>query len=316
MNIGDKVRELHGRNEGVVIGILSNGKVEVELTDGFVIPFFMKELVVVSQMEEKIFADNDIESFSEKSTKTQVFAERGIYLAKTLETDNRHCFHFINNSDFQLLYTSFLFENSKQMKPLNAGILNKKTALELFKTEQIGILIESKIIIQILFFAQGRSEIKLPLTEEIDLKLANWKAEATILPIIGKKGFQWQLDNELKKSDAQTLGRKLSDISPSKGQVKMEKVNSELDLHIDKLTDKHASFRPDEIFRYQVRAFENHLEKAISASFKEVIYIHGVGNGILKAEVQKKLSNNMFVKHYEDAPRLKYGYGAIRVFLK
>ena len=316
MNIGDKVRELHGRNEGIVVAILPNGKVQVELTDGFNIPFFKKELVVVSQMEEKIFAENETESTSDKPTKAQIFAERGIYLAKTLVTNNKHRFHLINNSDFQLLYTSFLLQNSKELKPLQAGILNRKTALELFQTEQASILTESKIIIQILFFSQGRSEMRLPLTGEIELKLANWKAEASLLPVLGVMGTKWQLDNELKKADAQALGTKLSESLPAKSQVKIEKVNAELDLHIDKLTDKHSSFRPDEIFRFQMRAFENHLEKAVSAGLKEVIYIHGVGSGILKDEIRKKLSNNMFVKYFEDAPHQKYGHGAVKVFLK
>lgn len=316
MNIGDKVRVVHGKEQGVVVGFGPKGVVEVMLSDGFKIPFTKSDLVVVSALEDKVFAlDPTLESPKSTSNKIHSFSDKGIFLAKIVEKEGKHVFHLVNNTDFQLIYTSFLLRASSETKPLQAGILNKKTSIQIFQTEQTGLLDEAKMLIQMLFFAQTRSEVRLPLIREIELKPNKWKGEADVLPVIEKKGNKIQLDISLTDQDAITLANTLGEKIPTTSHQIM-KPASEVDLHIEKLVNDHYTLRAEEKLRYQMRAFESHLEKAVSAGLKEVIYIHGVGNGILKAEIGKKLSNNIFVKHYEDARRDKYGYGATLVLLK
>jgi len=317
MNIGDKVRAVHGREEGVVVGLLPKGIVEVMLPDGFKIPFVKSDLVVVSVLEEKLFAQEKTESNNFASTKPQSFADKGFFLAKSHETDGKHVFHLVNNTDFQVLFTSFLLRPSTEAKPLAFGTMNKKTTFPVFKIEQTGILEESKMLIQLLFFAHSRSEVREPLSIEVALKPVKWKSEPETLPILEHKGTKIQLDIILKETDAHILTNRLSEKANTiSGSNKPQKIDPELDLHIEKLAPDYFALKPDEILRYQLRAFENHLEKAISIGVKEVTYIHGIGNGILKAEIIKKLSANIFIKHFEDGRRDKYGYGATKVVLK
>jgi hypothetical protein len=316
MNIGDKVRVVHGREEGVVVGLLPKNLVEVMLSDGFKIPFTKSDLVVVSAIEEKVFTKEQ----SEESTKTPLsktftFAEKGIFLAKTQESDGKHVFHLVNNTDFQVLFTCFLLSPSQESKPLAFGTLNKKTSMLVFQTEQVSQLEESKMMMQMLFFAQGRNELRLPLVRETTLKVAKWKADPEILPLIGKKGTKVQLDISLAEQDAKTMEEQIGNRTSTPSSPSL-KPNPELDLHIEKLVNDPYTLKPDEMLRFQLRAFENHLEKSISAGLKEVTYIHGIGNGTLKTEIAKKLSSNIFIKHYEDARRDKYGYGATKVVLK
>jgi hypothetical protein len=316
MNIGDKVRVVHGRESGVVVGFGPKGVIEVMLSDGFKIPFAKSDLVVVSALEDKVFAlDPTLDVPKSTPFKAQSFSDKGIFLAKTVETDGKHTFHLVNNTDFQLLFTTFLLRASFETKPLLAGTLNKKTSIQVFQTEQTGLLDEAKLLVQMLFFAVGRSEVRLPLTKEIELKPNKWKAELDTLPVIERKGTKIQLDISLNENDAHSIANSLGEKIPVFTQS-MTKPASEVDLHIEKLVNDHYTLRAEEKLRYQMRAFETHLEKAVSAGLKEVIYIHGVGNGILKAEIGRKLSTNIFVKQYEDARRDKYGYGATLVVLK
>lgn len=316
MNIGDRVRAVHAREEGVVTGFTSKGMVEVTLVDGFKIPFSKSDLVVVSVLEDKVFSPNEKEVDTSKTSSTKtLFADKGVFLAKTIESNGLHLFHLLNNTDFQLLFTAFLLRPNQEAKTLAASILNKKTSLQIFQTEQASILEEGKLLIQILLFAQGRNEIRLPLVKEIDLKPKLWKAETENLPVLDKKGLKQQLDITLAQEDGKSISNSLSErLTGSTSSI--QKPPTEIDLHIEKLVNDHYTLRPDEILRYQMRAFENHLEKSISSGLKEVTYIHGVGNGILKNEILKKLSSNIFVKHYEDARKDKYGYGATKVVIK
>jgi hypothetical protein len=55
MNIGDRVRLLRGREEGIIVGFGSNNLVEVEIEDGFRIPALRSEVVVVAAEEAQRF---------------------------------------------------------------------------------------------------------------------------------------------------------------------------------------------------------------------------------------------------------------------
>jgi dsDNA-specific endonuclease/ATPase MutS2 len=48
----------------------------------------------------------------------------------------------------------------------------------------------------------------------------------------------------------------------------------------------------------------------------EIVFIHGVGNGVLKQEIQKKLAGNKNVAWFQDAQKEKFGYGATRIKIK
>lgn len=317
MNIGDKVRVIHGREEGVIVGFSPKGHVEVMLVDGFRIPFAKSDLVVVSVLEDKVFSPQTTQTSTTKETLSSkiLFADKGIFLGKIQESDGVHSFSLINNTDYQLLFTSFLSRPNQDTKTLAAAVLNKKTSLQVFHTSQISMLEEGKLLFQILFFAQGRNETKLPLVKEVELKPKLWKREPEPLPILQKKGVMLQLDIALDKTHASALENAMEPKAIN-SLISTSKPPTEMDLHIEKLVNDHYSLKPDEMLRYQLRAFENHLEKSISAGLKEVTYIHGVGNGILKSELHKKLSSNIFVKHFEDARKDKYGYGATKVVLK
>ena len=54
MNIGDRVRVLHGKEEGVIRKISAGGRIEVEIEDGFVIPVLNSEVVLVAEAEKQL----------------------------------------------------------------------------------------------------------------------------------------------------------------------------------------------------------------------------------------------------------------------
>ena len=66
----------------------------------------------------------------------------------------------------------------------------------------------------------------------------------------------------------------------------------------------------------QLKTFEQQLEKAIASGMDEITFIHGVGNGVLRTELHRRMSKHKNVKFYEDAQKEKFGYGATKVKIK
>jgi dsDNA-specific endonuclease/ATPase MutS2 len=66
----------------------------------------------------------------------------------------------------------------------------------------------------------------------------------------------------------------------------------------------------------QLAEFEKRLDAAILASADEVTFIHGVGNGTLRHEIQKRLGKHPHVQFFQDAKKERFGYGATSATLK
>lgn len=90
---------------------------------------------------------------------------------------------------------------------------------------------------------------------------------------------------------------------------------AEVDLHIEKLHERPQSLTAHECFELQMRYFRICMTHAVLNHMKRVVFIHGVGKGILKDEILKELSMYDNI-HYFDAPVTKYGSGATEVYFK
>jgi hypothetical protein len=86
MNIGDKVRLVHGREEGVIYAFLPGNIVEIEIEDGFRIPVLRNEIVTISPIEsQRLVKPQDSKKIGSQSdiivSRQAPFAEKGIYIA-------------------------------------------------------------------------------------------------------------------------------------------------------------------------------------------------------------------------------------------
>ncbi len=89
----------------------------------------------------------------------------------------------------------------------------------------------------------------------------------------------------------------------------------EVDLHIENLVDFPKTLENGQIVEIQLKVFERMLETAIEQRKRKVIFIHGVGQGVLRAEIRQILDfyPNVVV---QDASYKTYGYGATEVLIK
>lgn len=125
------------------------------------------------------------------------------------------------------------------------------------------------------------------------------------------------LQDQVKKlkqqlSQLQSLNaRKLNDNILSQYMVRPDE--AEVDLHIEALTDHPERLSDGEKHDLQLRFFRTCLNHAILNNVKKVVFIHGIGRGVLKSDIQRELEQYDGL-HYMDAPISLYGVGATEVY--
>ena len=91
----------------------------------------------------------------------------------------------------------------------------------------------------------------------------------------------------------------------------------EFDLHLEALRPNTTEeLSNTAILRLQLDAFEDALSRALATNMHEIVFIHGMGNGVLRKEIHRQLSRNKDIKFFEDARKEKFGFGATLVRLK
>jgi acyl-CoA dehydrogenase len=100
----------------------------------------------------------------------------------------------------------------------------------------------------------------------------------------------------------------------SKIKQNLPAARSVIDLHIEKLLDKHSHLNNAEIIQVQLEAFEKWFDLAQLHHLPSMTIIHGVGKGKLKAEIHDLLKVKKGVKQFINQYSDFYGYGATEVF--
>jgi dsDNA-specific endonuclease/ATPase MutS2 len=87
----------------------------------------------------------------------------------------------------------------------------------------------------------------------------------------------------------------------------------EVDLHIEKLVPNKKGMSNYDILNLQLNTAKRQLEFALNKRIPKVVFIHGVGEGVLKAELDFLLGRYEYLT-FQDANYQKYGLGATEVY--
>lgn len=117
-------------------------------------------------------------------------------------------------------------------------------------------------------------------------------------------------DGDLHKALQQEL-KTYTKTTPKKEKKTQE---TKIDLHIHELIDDARHLSNFEILNIQLSKAKNQLEWAIQKQLKSVIFIHGVGQGVLKAELHTLFTRYDNLEFF-DADYQTYGFGATQVLI-
>jgi dsDNA-specific endonuclease/ATPase MutS2 len=96
---------------------------------------------------------------------------------------------------------------------------------------------------------------------------------------------------------------------------KNERSAPEFDLHIEKLVPNKQGMSNYDILTLQSETAKRHIEFAIRNRIPKIVFIHGVGEGVLKAELDFLLGRYDNID-FQEGNYQKYGQGATEVFIK
>ena len=88
----------------------------------------------------------------------------------------------------------------------------------------------------------------------------------------------------------------------------------EVDLHIEAIMSRYRHLSNAEILQIQLDQARRRLESALMNKKRSLVFIHGIGEGVLRQELYRMFSEYPGIKHF-DASYRKYGFGATEVLL-
>lgn len=116
--------------------------------------------------------------------------------------------------------------------------------------------------------------------------------------------------SQIKKEKEISKKRKSQVVKPKeRNQPRIE-----VDLHINQLVKNPKHMDNYEMLNLQLETAKRQLDFAISKRIQKVVFIHGVGAGVLKEELNTLFRKYDNVKYY-DADYKKYGLGATEVYI-
>lgn len=300
--------------------ILPKGQVEVEIEDGFRIPYKTSELVVVSSEETRVFGEKHEGSEREGVISHTVVAEKGIYLAFMPVNDRLLDVYLINNTN--LLLPFVLGEELQKMYTgIAGGELHGKTYQKVHQVNLDKFERWPAMIFQCLFFRTGTDTLREPIVRKLRFKADVFFRSKKDVPMLGKEGYLFQLDVlQLDNLDTEKMRTEILGGAPEKAALPQQpsyqmpsKPAKEVDLHAEALGISPEMM--DNAITLQILHFERELEAAIANGMDEITFIHGVGSGKLKHELHRRLGKNSHVEFYREAKKEKFGYGATYVKL-
>jgi hypothetical protein len=314
MNIGDRVRLLHGKEQGIIKKISSSGRIEVEVEDGFVIPALKSELVLIHESEKQYFGEKtQEESSAETPTPISQPKDQGLYLAFVPLNDQNLSLYLINDSQQSYVaHVSEVYGNNHRTllgSTLNSGEAKKFDDRLLQEMDEWPAFLFRFIPIQ------PKLEKAIPAFErQLKMKPTQFFKHLSKAPRIGKSAYLFGFEQTTKELDIRALNAELNGkTSQPEIQNPIKKPARSIDLHIEELVKDAKGMSNSEMLRIQLEVFEKNLNQAIASGMDEITFIHGVGNGVLRKEIHKLLSQLGNIKYFQDTQKDQWGYGATLV---
>lgn len=355
LGIGTKVKFLTTPDSGTIVDKLGDGMVMVQLDDvNMEIPAFEEDLVRAEEFAGQLFDNQAVKpknvlklgklipietpistEFDPLSIKS-VFKDSGVHLAflpikkRTGEIEkfdilliNDTAFDIVFALDF-VLFDDIQWTKDGMLKPVKFEKVGEVVFDDINDSPQIDLSIKP-------VFTEG---VGKELFKTLKIKAKQFVKNLQFVPCISIEAHLFTAFEQL--TDAPSDGSDLKNYTQQKTKIVQQKKQRadfirhdttpspteyaafvpEIDLHIEMLHENPTSVPADEIIRYQLRAFEYFLEKAIRLNVPKIYAIHGVGKGKLRDSIAARLRRHPDVLMFKNQFHERYGWGATEIWLK
>ena len=345
LNVGDKVKFLNTSGGGIVSRLIDSRMVSILIEDGFEIPTMISELIKIDPKDSagRFFEDHyditlpDEEAFEEElpddrmsRLPASLTAERkteDIYLAfvphdqKWLITGQLDVF-LVNNSSYDVLYNIYSKTPLGHFDGVDYGSIfpDSQLLLDTINREQLTHWTDG--CMQFLFHKEQCQSLLPPFNSEFRVegkrfyKEGNYRENAVIqargivVKVLSLTDYFLAEENPVHEPASDD--KPPADATPLINRYQVAPREAIVDLHIHELVDDPTNLEKSEILEFQINYFIKCLDSALASHYLKVVFIHGVGNGVLRNNIIELLKKQEGIAFF-DAPMSKYGVGALEV---
>jgi len=321
---GDFVRFVNERQEGTVTRIFGSGIIGVTIEEDFEIPVAASEIVLVNRAESMLATETAEEGnprggalrAESGDLAVETLRSEGLKLAFTEDKALKYLLHrhLVNGSDYELLISGYI-EQKGMFSWEWAGRIPAGTVMVLAPVSLKEVETWPVFHFDVLFMRRGAFKPVDPRQHALRLRSKHFSTVKKAIPFVVDPGWLFPLDPQDLEIDAASLREHLLTNSNSVS-VSRPRPAEEVDLHLEALPEYNRNSPPQDALKLQLEHFQNNLDAALANNMEKITFIHGVGNGILRHQIHKRISSHPYVRTWKDAGKDKFGYGATEVFLK
>lgn len=342
IKVGDRVKFINDVGGGIVTGFIGKNMVNVENEDGFEVPYPVSMLLNVDDP-----ALNKGDTVAVKPAAAEIprpkqeEKPKGKVLTGKDSPDFYFCIvpydsknplggdidlYLVNDSNYTVMYRFAHYKEDTYQTILHGSLQpNSKEELETIGQNDLAELPE--YFFQLMYFRDKEKERHPSISKKIRVNPVKFYKEKSFQPnpFFKKNVLLYQITenilnteiDKLTEDDFRKVVKAKEEPAPEQVLPKPQQPDIiEVDLHIHELIDNSAGLSNREILEIQMEKVEREMHLAIQSRAKRIVFIHGVGQGVLKQEVAKLLINKFPKYAFQDASFKEYGYGATMVILR
>lgn len=264
--------------------------------------------------------------------------EQGIYLCFIPEDQKWFIsgdidVYLVNNTPNRIIYSILLLKEEGFVSE-DFGTLEKMEKIHLDTIGRDQISKWEKGAVQILFHNDQATQVLMPCNCELKVRGSKFFKEGCYIDtgFFREKSLMYEIcqmhtisnfiQTSIVKEEDKVTKEEKTVINVAKRAytntfLDKHMINSssaEIDLHIGELVEDYYLLENEQMLKIQLEYARKCLNEAIIQGLSKIIFIHGVGQGILKSELIKELNKYQNI-HYFDASMAKYGVGATEVYI-
>ena len=315
--IGQRVRLLHDKGEGVVTGLIDKHHVEVDFGDDFPMDMHVSEIIAIDSTETRYLGPSEKEKAvkeAEKPVQKMGATLFDLSLAVAPSGDDRYELVLINPEPADVLFTCYMKQRNKYTG-IAHGQVSSGTIFSMMEISEVELLQVKSFYFQIQAFVSGKGHPHAPWSRDLPWSREVMVQKAKDILALDRRGWVISLREDPQVKDVQAIGD-TEFVRIRKEDTPAKIVEPVIDLHIEKLTPRPWEILPSEILKVQMKYLEKALSDALLEHCSSMIVIHGIGEGVLRNAVRDALRKHPQVKSFEGADPAQFGNGATKVIFK
>ncbi len=330
-SVGDEVVFVNEKQQGIIRTIRPDGIHVVEIEDGFTIDVLANEIAIFKKWHPLVDSPAEQKEIKKQETESALPPMPDLLLMTS------------GSGLFQL---AFIPEHQKILSgKLSVALVNGTayqflvalyTGMECFHAQEIAPNATSPLIalpsnnerLQVHFIVCRPAEAKqrIAFQESVQIPLIDLHQRFPAVPapwcFLQTETLYNTLDTALTDLSKlkERFGEKDAVTRPLQSSLPKQQpaprrggASSAIDLHIEELTNDTSHLDNAQMLNIQLQAFRKELDGAILRRLPSIVFIHGVGNGRLKAAIRKELQELKL--NFSDGDYSLYGSGATEVKL-